>query len=61
MSPDSLPVRLAIRDFLWSDESGLPVETYTESDVQARAEEVFRHVCPVYPMVPSPYYASAVA
>ena len=54
-------VRIAIRDFLWSDETGLPVDSYTEDDVQARAEEVFRHVYRVYPMIPSPYYADTGA
>jgi type I restriction enzyme R subunit len=52
-------VRVAIRDFLWSDKTGLPVECYTEDDVQSRAEEVFRHVFRVYPTVPSPYYECA--
>ena len=52
-------VRLAIRDFLWSESTGLPVDQYTEDDVQARAEEVYRHVYRVYPTLPSPYYATA--
>lgn len=52
-------VLITIRDFLWSDETGLPVNCYTEDDVQARADDVFRHVFRVYPTVPSPYYASA--
>lgn len=52
-------VRLAIRDYLWSDETGLPEDRYTEDDVQTRAEEVFRHVYRVYPKVPSPFYATA--
>ncbi len=49
-------VRIAIRDFLWNDQTGLPVDTYTESDVDARSEDVFRHVYRAYPRVPSPYY-----
>ncbi|MDP2751311.1 MAG: DUF3387 domain-containing protein, partial [Rhodocyclaceae bacterium] len=52
-------VRLAIRDFLWSESSGLPVDHYTEDDVQAKAEDVYGHVFRVYPSVPSPYYGSA--
>jgi len=52
-------VRLVIRDFLWSESTGLPVDQYTEDDVQARAEEVYRHVYRVYPTLPSPYYATA--
>ena len=54
-------VRVAIRDFLWSDGTGLPVDEYTEDDVAQKAEEVFRHVFRAYPTVPSPYYGQAVA
>ena len=54
-------VRLAIRDFLWSESTGLPVGQYTEIDVQARAEEVYRHVFRVYPILPSPYYEAQAA
>jgi type I restriction enzyme R subunit len=50
-------VRQTIRDFLWSDATGLPVGTYSEADVQERAETVFRHVYRAYPTVPSPFYA----
>ena len=53
-------VRIAIRDFLWSDETGLPVDTYDEDEVEIKAEEVFVHVFRAYPTVPSPYYAAAV-
>jgi type I restriction enzyme, R subunit len=52
-------VRLAIRDFLWSESSGLPVDHYTEEDVQTKADEVYGHVFRVYPTVPSPYYECA--
>ena len=52
-------VRLTIRDFLWGDSTGLPVDQYSEDDVQARAEEVYRHVYRVYPTIPSPFYANA--
>jgi type I restriction enzyme R subunit len=54
-------VRVAIRDYLWSDETGLPVECFTEDDVQAKADDVFRHVYRVYPTVPSPFYETAAA
>jgi type I restriction enzyme R subunit len=54
-------VRIAIRDFLWSDQTGLPVDEYSEDDVARKAEEVFRHVYRAYPTVPSPYYGQAVA
>ncbi len=42
-------MQLAIKDFLWSDETGLPVDKYGEAEVQERAEEVYRHVYRVYP------------
>jgi type I restriction enzyme R subunit len=51
-------VRVTIRDFLWSDKTGLPVESYTEDDVNIISNELFRHVYRVYPTVPSPYYAA---
>ena len=52
-------VRIAIRDFLWSDETGLPIDAYDENEVNIKAEEVFVHVFRAYPTVPSPYYAAA--
>jgi len=52
-------VRVTISDFLWSDKTGLPVESYTEDDVKTISDEVFRHVYRVYPTVPSPCYAEA--
>jgi len=53
-------VRLAIKDFLWSDETGLPVDNYDEDEVQERAEEVYRHVYRVYPEIPSPFFESTM-
>ncbi|MBT8464137.1 MAG: type I restriction endonuclease subunit R [Deltaproteobacteria bacterium] len=52
-------VRQAIHDFLYSDDTGLPVDSYTKEDVIDRTEEVFRHVYRVYPQLPSPYYGQA--
>ena len=49
-------VRLAIRDFLWSEETGLPLNSYTEADVKTKSEEVFVHIFRAYPTLPSPYY-----
>ena len=46
-----------IRDFLWSDSTGLPIDGYTEDDVEQLAADVFRHVYRAYPTVPSPFYA----
>jgi type I restriction enzyme R subunit len=51
----------SIRDFLWSDRTGLPESSYTEEDVVERADGVFRHVMRVYPSVPSPFYGDVVA
>jgi type I restriction enzyme, R subunit len=54
-------VRQAIYDFLWNDSTGLPVDKYTEGDVQVKAEDVYRHVYRVYETLPSPFYPSQVA
>lgn len=51
-------VRVAIRDFLWADRTGLPDPAYTEHEVGGRVEDVFRHVYRAYPTIPSPYYVS---
>ncbi|GMQ83567.1 MAG: type I restriction endonuclease subunit R [Gammaproteobacteria bacterium] len=51
-------VRVAIRNFLWSDETGLPVDSYTEADVDVKSEDVFRHIYRAYPTLPSPYYGT---
>ena len=48
-------VRQAIKDFLWSDQTGLPAD-YDQTEVEGRAEEVYRHVYRVYPTIPSPYF-----
>jgi type I restriction enzyme R subunit len=50
-------IRVAIRDFLWDDQTGLPVERYGEDEVLVRAEDVYRHVFRAYPTVPSPYFS----
>lgn len=51
-------VRLAIKDFLWRDETGLPVDHFEEDEVVSRAEEVYRHIYQVYSKIPSPFYES---
>jgi len=53
-------VRLAIKDFLWSDDTGLPVDHYGEQEVESVAEEVYRHIYRVYPEIPSPFYGRDV-
>ena len=52
-------VRVAIRDFRWSDDTGLPADDYSEAEVGTKTDDVFRHVFRVYPTVPSPYYENA--
>ena len=54
-------VRLTIHDFLWSDKTGLPIDHYTEDDVQVRADDVYRHVYRAYPTFPSPFYEEGTA
>jgi type I restriction enzyme, R subunit len=52
-------VRTTIRNYLWSDETGLPIGSYTDPEWSDKTEAVFLHVFRAYPTVPSPYYASA--
>ena len=52
-------VKLAIHDFLWTEETGLPVGAYSEDEVSAKSEDVFRHIYRAYPTVPSPFYTVA--
>ena len=52
-------VKTTIHNFLYSDDTGLPVDLYTEEEVEEKTEEVFRHIRRVYPSLPSPYYRSA--
>ncbi|MDD5094559.1 MAG: type I restriction endonuclease subunit R [Dehalococcoidia bacterium] len=54
-------VRLAIRDFLWSDKTGLPIGSYTEHEVTMKAEGVFLHIFRAYPILPSPFFVSTPA
>lgn len=53
-------VRLAIKDFLWSDASGLPIAAYDEEEVSQKADAVFGHVLYTYPTLPSPWYGAMV-
>ena len=54
-------VHVAIRDFLWDEQTGLPDDSYSEDDVGVLTDDVYRHVFRVYPNVPSPYYEHAAA
>lgn len=51
-------VKVLIRNFLWDEKTGLPVDFYTQDDVERKSEDVFYHVYRAYPTVPSPYYAA---
>ena len=51
-------VRVTIRDFLWDEQTGLPIGRYVENEVNVKAEDVFRHIYRAYPSVPSLYYVS---
>jgi type I restriction enzyme, R subunit len=53
-------IRTAIHDFLWSEDTGLPIESFSEEDVKVKAEEVFQHVFRVYPSSRSPIFTEAV-
>jgi type I restriction enzyme R subunit len=54
-------VKVAIHDFLYSDETGLPPSAYSDDDVTATSEAVFAHVYRAYPTVPSPFYEDVTA
>src|SRR3989441_5037720 len=41
-------VKVEIRDFLWNEETGLPVECYSDQEVDAKAERVYLHIFNVY-------------
>lgn len=50
-------VRAYIHDYLYDDRTGLPVEFYSEDEVQERATLVFQHVYMQYPDVEHSAYA----
>lgn len=54
-------IHVMIKNFLWSDSTGLPEPLYTENDVAEKTEQVFQHVFRAYPRIPSPLYETAVA
>lgn len=51
-------VRTAIKDFLWDESIGLPVDSYEENEVLQKTDEVYTHVFRAYPTVPSPYFGA---
>jgi len=54
-------VRQQIYDFLFDETTGLPVDSYDDSDIQIITDDVFSHVYRAYPQLPSPIYSSVVA
>ena len=54
-------VHKAIGDFLYDERTGLPLEHYTDPEVDSCSDEVFRHVFRTYPTAPSPYYQTYAA
>ncbi len=52
-------VRAFIRDFLWSDETGLPATVYSPEDVNQKAQIVFQHVYNQYADAEHHSYAAA--
>ncbi len=51
-------VKSLIGNFLYSDQTGLPADWYSEDDVETKTEEVFRHVFRAYPTAESPYFSA---
>ncbi len=51
-------VQVTIKDFLWTESTGLPAPAYSEEDVEVKTQDVYRHVHRVYPTIPSPFYMS---
>lgn len=49
-------VKVTIHDFLYSEDTGLPVDSYEIAEVKERSSEIYRHVYRAYPRVPSPIY-----
>lgn len=48
-----------IYDFLYNEETGLPVESYEEEDIADKTKVIFLHAMQVYKTVPSPCYQDA--
>lgn len=49
-------VLVTIRDFLYEDSTGLPSPAYSDEDVNAKADDVYRHIYRAYSTLPSPYF-----
>lgn len=55
-----LKVVLRITNFLWNEQTGLPIDAYGEQEVSWKVDAVFGHVFRAYPTVPSPFFQVAV-
>jgi type I restriction enzyme R subunit len=49
-------IRTDIHHFLYDEQTGLPVDLYTDDEVERLARQVYRHVYRVYSKVPSTVY-----
>ena len=54
-------VRTEILNFLWNEDTGLPVDAYGDDEVEVKSEQVYNHVFHAYPTIPSPFYAGVAA
>ncbi len=49
-------VKQQIFDFLYDENTGLPIEQYAEDEIADITDRIFMHVFRVYPRLPSPVY-----
>jgi type I restriction enzyme, R subunit len=52
-------IRAEIKDFLWNDQIGLPLASFTEDEVIQKAEQVYLHIFRVYDGPDPAVYAKA--
>ncbi|HFE36983.1 MAG TPA: DUF3387 domain-containing protein, partial [Gammaproteobacteria bacterium] len=50
-------VRQRIYDYLYDENTGLPVDSYEEEEISGLTDSLFSHVYRAYPQLPSPLYA----
>ncbi|MDH5178728.1 MAG: type I restriction endonuclease subunit R [Gammaproteobacteria bacterium] len=46
-----------IFNYLFDEKTGLPIDIYTDEEIEKLSRQVYRHVYRVYPEVPSPVYS----
>lgn len=49
-------IRSRIDHFLYAESTGLPLDSYTDEEIEILANSVYRHIYRAYPEVPSPIY-----